>query len=61
MADSKGNVAEENRVRIDKDDPEEVAFVHRQFPLMQPEQIVEAIEEAGPYRDEIMTYLNKRK
>ncbi|BAV06895.1 hypothetical protein SAMN05421788_102472 [Filimonas lacunae] len=51
----------EERVKINKDDPEEVAYMHRQFPLMQYELIVEAIEEAGPYKDEIMTYLNCRK
>lgn len=49
------------RVKIDKDNPEEVAFMHRQFPLMYEEQILEAIEEAGPYKDDIMTYLNCRK
>lgn len=49
------------RVKINKDDPEEVSFMHRQFPLMQEQQILEAIEEAGPYKDEIMKYLTCRK
>jgi len=55
------NTTDAERMKIDKNNPEEVSFMHRQFPLMYQEQIVEAIEEAGPYKDDIMAYLNCRK
>lgn len=61
MSNIQEPVAEKEKQRIDANNPEEVAFMHRQFPLMQEEQIIEAIEEAGPYRTEIMSYLTKRK
>lgn len=61
MSDCTTIITAEDRVKINYEDPEEVACMHREFPLMQLEQIKEAIKEAGPYRDEIMAYLNCRK
>jgi hypothetical protein len=59
MSDSKQNVGQQDRIRIDSKDPSEVEYVHQQFPNLKHQQIVDAIEKAGPFREVVMNYLNK--
>lgn len=59
MSDSKQNTGVQDRIRIDSKDPNEVEYVHRQFPRFTHEQIQEAIKRAGPFREEVMNYLRK--
>ena len=62
MSDSKKNVGQQDRIRIDSKDPGEVEYVHQQFPHLKHQQIVEAIEKAGPIREDVIKYLrNIRK
>ena len=59
MSDSKQNVGQQDRIRIDSKDPSEVEYVHQQFPNLKHQQIVEAIDKAGPIRKDVMDYLQK--
>lgn len=59
MSDSKQNIGKQDRIRIDSKDPNEVEYVHRQFPSFTHEQILVAIKRAGPFREEVMKYLKK--
>jgi len=58
MSDSKQNVGQQDRIRIDSKDPSEVEYVHQQFPELKHQQIVEAIDKAGPFREDVIKYLN---
>jgi hypothetical protein len=61
MADSKQNVGQQDRLRIDLNDPSEIEYVHRQFPELKHEQVVEAIREKGPMREDVINYLKSLK
>jgi hypothetical protein len=61
MSDNKTVRDGRDRAKIDVNDPSEVEFVHKQFPNLSHEQIVEAIKEKGPSRQAVMTYLNSKK
>jgi hypothetical protein len=57
MSDNKQNTGKQDDIRVDKNDPSEVEYLHQQFPDKSHEQIKEAIEKAGPLRADIMAYL----
>jgi uncharacterized protein (DUF433 family) len=61
MADNKQNTGKQDRIRIDVNDSNEVEYVHRQFPELTHEQILDAIRKAGPMREDVMDYLKKLK
>jgi hypothetical protein len=61
MADNKINVGQQDRVRIDANDPSEVEYVHRQYPHLRHEQVLEAIQKVGPDRETVIQYLKNLK
>lgn len=58
MSDDKKNVGKQDDIRVDSKDPSEVEYLHSKFPHKTHEQIKEAIKEAGPFRKDIIDYLN---
>jgi hypothetical protein len=60
MSDNKNINTQQDRVRVDSNDPSEVEYVHQQFPELEHQQIVDAIEASGPFRKDIMEYLKKK-
>jgi len=61
MADNKTNVGKQDRIRIDANDPSEVEYVHREFPHLRHEQVLEAIKKVGPDREAVIQYLKNLK
>jgi hypothetical protein len=61
MSDNKSNVGHQDRIRIDANDPAEVEYVHRLFPHLTHDQVIEAIENEGPLREDVMKYLQNLK
>jgi len=61
MADDKMNTGQQDRIRIDANDPSEVEYVHRQFPQLRHEQVLEAIMKVGPDREAVIQYLKNLK
>jgi hypothetical protein len=59
MSDNKNITSIQDRIRIDSNDPSEVEYVHSLFPELEHEQIVQAINEKGPIRKDVMEYLKK--
>ena len=59
MSDNKNKTAQQDRIRIDINDPSEVEYVHSLFPGLQHGQVVRAIQEKGPIRKKVMEYLKK--
>jgi hypothetical protein len=57
MADNKQNTGKADDIRVDKNDPSEVEYLHQQFPDKTHDQIKEAIEKAGPVRADIIAFL----
>ena len=53
MADDKNNVGKQDDIRVDSNDPSEVAYLHRQYPNKTREEIKEAIQQHGPLRKNI--------
>jgi hypothetical protein len=60
MSDNKNNVSQQDRIRIDANDPSEVEYVHSLFPELEHQQVLDAIKEKGPNRKEVMEYLKKK-
>ena len=60
MSDNKNVTDKRDSIQIDLFDPSEVEYVHRQFPNLMHAQIVDAIREKGPYRENVMKYLESR-
>lgn len=60
MSDDKSKRSQQDRDRVDINDPSEVEYVHQQFPELEHQQIVEAIREKGPMRKAIMEYLKSK-
>jgi hypothetical protein len=58
--DNKKMTDQRDRSKIDINDASEVEFVHQQFPNLQHSQIVEAIKEKGPNRENVMNYLKTK-
>jgi hypothetical protein len=61
MADDKKNVGKQDDIRVDAKDRSEVEYLHQQFPDKTHQEIIDAIEKAGPMRAEIIAYLRKKK
>ncbi len=61
MSDNKSNVGHQDRIRIDANDPAEVEYVHRLFPHLTHDQVIEAIENKGPLREDVIKYLQNLK
>jgi hypothetical protein len=57
MADDKTKQGRQDDSRVDINDINEVEYIHRQFPNKQHDEIVRAIQEAGPMREKIMERL----
>jgi len=60
MADNKSNTGKADDIRVDVNDPNEVEYLHRQFPEKTHQQIKEAIVKAGPMRNDILAELQKK-
>jgi hypothetical protein len=61
MSDNKVNVGQQDRIRVDANDPSEVEYLHRQFPEYSHEEIRNAIESKGPLREDIVSFLMSNK
>lgn len=59
MSDSKTNTGKQDRIRVSSQDPNEVEYVHRQFPTLTHEQVLEGIKRAGPFREDVMNFLSE--
>ena len=58
MADDKQNTGKQDDIRVDSNDPSEVEYLHRQFPSKTHEEVLQAIKQYGPMRQDIMNALN---
>ena len=61
MSDQKSNTGNQDRIRVDANDPSEVEYLHRQFPELEHQQVLEAVKSKGPMRDDIEAYLRTLK
>ena len=59
MADDKGNTGKQDDIRVDKNDPSEVEYLHSRHPNKTHAEIKEAIEKYGPMRRNIEEALGK--
>jgi hypothetical protein len=57
MADDKSKQGKQDDIRVDPNDKNEVEYIHRQFPAKSYQDIVAAIKAAGPFRKDIVRYL----
>lgn len=60
MSDNKNVRDGRDNAKIDINDPSEVEYVHRQFPNLAHDQIIEAIKQKGPSREDVMNYLKTK-
>ena len=61
MPDNKDQTGQQDRIRVDSNDPSEVEYLHKQYPTMSHQQILDAIRIAGPLRADIIAWLDKQK
>ena len=61
MADDKSNTGKQDDIRVDKNDPSEVEYLHQKFPGKSHEQIKQAIQTYGPFRKDIEKALGEGK
>ncbi|MDF2191281.1 DUF3606 domain-containing protein [Paraflavitalea sp. CAU 1676] len=61
MPDNKMNTGKQDDIRVDSKDPSEIEYLHQQYPSKTHEEIVEAIQKAGPMRSDIIKYLERGK
>lgn len=59
MSDNKKQKGKQDRIRVDKNDPEEIEYLQRKFPGLSHNWIVDAIRKAGPFRKNIVGFLRK--
>ena len=57
MSDNKSNLGQQDRIRVDANDPAEVEYLHQQFPNKTHQEIKDAIAAKGPLRADIERYL----
>ncbi len=50
-----------DRIKIDKNDPSEVEFVHQQFPNLSHRQVVNSIMAYGPSREKVYNNLRTKR
>ena len=60
MEDNKAKTDGRDNSKVDKNDPFEVEFLHREWKQFSHSQIKEGIEKYGPERDKIEDYLNSK-
>ena len=61
MSDNKSNKGQQDRIRVDANDPSEVEYLHRHFPGKTHQEIKDAIAAKGPLRKDIVAYLRAGK
>jgi hypothetical protein len=61
MSDNKSKTGQQDRARVDANDPSEVEYLHSQFPGKTHEEIKKAIAAKGPLRKDIENYLKGGK
>ena len=59
--DNKNIIGKQDRSRIDANDKSEVEYVHRQFPHLQHQDVLDAIKKYGPDREDVMNQLKQKK
>lgn len=59
MSDNKQNTGKQDDIRVDSNDPSEVEYLHGKFPDKSHEEIKKAIKEKGPFRKDIIAFLEK--
>ena len=59
MSDNKQTTGQQDRIRVDSNDPSEVEYVHQQFPNKSHEEVVQAIKTFGPMREDIYAALSR--
>ena len=60
MADNKKYKGKQDRIRVSATDPSEVEYLHKQYPSLSHQAIHGAIRAAGPMRNDIKDYLQKK-
>ena len=55
--DNKTNNDGRDAAKIDSNNPSEVEYVHRLFPHLTHQQVLEAIKAKGPSREAVMAHL----
>lgn len=60
MPDNKNIRDKRDSSKIDANDPSEVEYVHKQFPGLTHEQVLEAIRSKGPSREAVMDHLKTK-
>lgn len=53
MSDNKSINDGRDRSRVDSNDASEVEYLHRQYPNLTHEQVLNAVKQAGPLRTDI--------
>ncbi len=61
MSDNKSTTGQQDRIRVDANDPSEVEYLHSQFPNKTHQEIKAAIKENGPLRKDIEDFLRGGK
>ena len=61
MSDNKFQWDNRDRSRVDANDVSEVEYVHRQFPKLSHQEVLQAIQTQGPMRVDILNYLRERQ
>ena len=61
MSDNKFQRDNRDRSRVDANDVSEVEYVHRQFPELSHQEVLQAIQTQGPMRVDILNYLRERQ
>ena len=57
--DDKTKTGKQDMIRVDKNDPNEVEYLHREHPWRTHEEIKHAIELYGPFRKDILKQLKR--
>jgi hypothetical protein len=57
MLDNKPTTAQQEDVRIDTNNRDEIEYLHRQFPAKTQREVLEAIKNAGAFKGDIVRYL----
>ena len=61
MSDNKNATDIKDRMRVDANDPAEVEYVHRKYPHLEHQQVLDAVRSKGPMREDIERYLDTLK
>jgi hypothetical protein len=60
MSDNKDFRGSQDRDRVDSQDSNEVEYIHRQFPELSHEEVLNVIKQNGPMRENVMNALRER-